>query len=345
MIISIFASIWSQNLWDELILKNEIKLLRQEYNDNKIKFIVFSYDYKNPFFIDKYIEYKEYFPIETKKIKNIYRNIFNFLSFLLVVLKSDLIVIWWWWLFFDEEIQTTANPLKIWFYRANIFRFFNKKIRFFALWLNISKEENKQIIKQIFTKAYKISVRDNFSKNLLKELNIDTELVMDPVFYDNISSFNIKKNLCIKKIKSRWFTKKDLNDIDFFWKTLAIALRKWYISNNFNEQEEFIIIKDLLEFLKGKWAKIILLVHSFHKTEISANDYIWMNKFKNSIFWIKITNSLEETYNYYKEKKIDIILAQRLHSIILAHTYDIQYIALSYSKKTDEVLDIIAGDS
>lgn len=341
MLISVFASIWSQNLWDELILKNEIKLLRQEYSDKKLKFIVFSYDYKNPFYNDADIEYREYFPIDSKKKRNIFRNILNFFSFLFVVLRTDLIIIWWGGLFFDEERQTTANPLKIWLYRTNIFRFFHKKIRFFAVWLNVQKEENKQIIKEIFSFSYKIWVRDNFSNNLLKELDIASEIVMDPVFYDNWLNPDFKKNLCIKKLKSKWFTTEDLKTIDFSWKKVWISFRKWYISKSNNDQMEFLIVKDILEFLKQKWAQIVLLPHSFHKTDIEANDYIWMKNFKEKILGIEIAHSMEETYSYYKEKKLDIVLAQRLHSIILSHTYDINYISISYSKKTDEVLKII----
>ena len=108
MIISIFASIWAQNLWDELILKNEIKLLEKKYWKDT-EFIVFSYDYKNPFLKKSNITYKEYFPVWIKKISNILRNIWNFFSFLSVVKKSDLIIIWWGWIIYDNEFQANSN--------------------------------------------------------------------------------------------------------------------------------------------------------------------------------------------------------------------------------------------
>ena len=65
MIISIFASIWAQNLGDELILKNEIKMLEEEYWKDT-QFFVFSYDSKNPFYKKSNIKYIEYFPIWIK---------------------------------------------------------------------------------------------------------------------------------------------------------------------------------------------------------------------------------------------------------------------------------------
>jgi polysaccharide pyruvyl transferase WcaK-like protein len=75
-----------------------------------------------------------------------------------------------------------------------------------------------------------------------------------------------------------------------------------------------------------------------------SNDYIFLKQFlrKETLEKypkkISISKSMEETYNYYKEKKIDICLAQRLHSIILSDVYEIPFIGISYGRKTDEVL-------
>ena len=88
MKISIFASIGSQNLWDELILKNEIKILKRKYSklknisEKEIFFKVFSYDLTDNFYISDNVEYLEYFPINIKKIRNVFRNIFNFYIFI-----------------------------------------------------------------------------------------------------------------------------------------------------------------------------------------------------------------------------------------------------------------------
>jgi polysaccharide pyruvyl transferase WcaK-like protein len=53
---------------------------------------------------------------------------------------------------------------------------------------------------------------------------------------------------------------------------------------------------------------------------------------------VKRAKSMQETYKYYSEKKVDIVLAQRLHSIILSQVYEIPFIGISYSRKTTEVL-------
>ena len=124
--ISIFWAIWCQNLWDELILKNEIKILKEEFWENT-KFFVFTYDKKDIFFDDKNIVYKEYFPIGLKKIWNIFKNLINYFSFLKIVKKSDFIVVWWWGIIFDKENQSTKSPLDLRVFRTKIFRKYKKK--------------------------------------------------------------------------------------------------------------------------------------------------------------------------------------------------------------------------
>lgn len=339
MIISIFASIWAQNLWDELILKNEIKLLEREYGKNT-KFLVFSYDYKNPFFKKSNIEYKEYFPIWIKDYKNIFRNIFNFFTFLSCVIKSDLIVVWWWWIIYDNEKQLTKNPLDSWIFRTNIFRFFWKKIYFFAVWLNIKNKQNNIKVKKIFKNAYKITVRDFYSYNLLKYLDIKSDVVLDPVFNENKNVF--LENYMIKKISSNDFTYKDLEDISFEWKKVALAFRKWYFSDDKKEEK---IITEIINFLLSKNALVILLPHSFHKKDKLANDYLFLNKFLKINEKVRIVNSMEDIYSKYIYKEFDICLAMRLHSIILSQVYSIPFVRISYSKKTDEVLSIIQQKS
>jgi polysaccharide pyruvyl transferase WcaK-like protein len=92
MNISILASVGCQNLGDELILKNEIQLLRERYGQDTV-FRVFSYDVENSFFEDESISYIEYFPVGIKDIHNLGRNIKNATSFFMTLLWSDLVVI------------------------------------------------------------------------------------------------------------------------------------------------------------------------------------------------------------------------------------------------------------
>lgn len=343
MIISIFVSIWAQNLWDELILKNEIKLLEEKYWKDT-QFIVFSYDYKNPFLKKRNIIYKEYFPIWIKKVSNLFRNIVNFIVFLLTVYKSDLIVIWWWGIIYDSEKQSTQNPLNQWIFRTNIFKFFKKKVLFFAIWLNIKNKSNYDKVKKIFFKWSEITVRDNYSNNLLKELNIESILVKDPVF----SEVKNNNNACmlIKKVNSFDFTFKYLEDINLDWKKIAIAFRKWYLSdkNNLSSQFEEWKINELINYILKQWWEVILLPHSFHKKDKVANDFLFLNKFLRINEKIRIISNMQDVYSKYIYREFDICLAMRLHSIILSQVYWIPFIWISYSTKTDEVLTSIKNE-
>ena len=125
MNIAILASVGAQNLGDELILKNEVKLLEQEFSQIQLSppngplplrrsflkspswrgrkpdtvfrgscsFRIFTYDAKHPFFVQENIRYLEYFPIDSKKLKNLFRNLKNLVSFLTTLLWSDIVVI------------------------------------------------------------------------------------------------------------------------------------------------------------------------------------------------------------------------------------------------------------
>ncbi len=332
MNISIFASIGCQNLWDELILKNEILQIENIYKDKKINFRVFTYDIKNIFFQKENIKYLEYFPINIKNIKNIKKNILNIFSFVQTVFWSDLIVVWWGWIIFDNEIKWVTNPLKLWLFRKKVFNLFHKNIMYYGIWIDIKDKNNLKLLKKIFNNAFKIYVRDNYSNKLLKQINIKSNIILDPVFYDNINNKNqVNNNYLIKSIISKDFSVDLIKTIDFKEKRVWLALRKWFMWI-----DEIKKIKDLIIFLLQKKAKVILLPHSFHKNNQDSNDYVFLKQF----IWkgVGITKDLEETYNIYKNKQIDICFAERLHSIILSQIYKIDFIAISYNSKTTETI-------
>ena len=338
MKIAIFASIWAQNLWDELILQNEIKLLEQKYSEN-VQFYVFSYDYKNPFFKQDNIEYIEYCPIWIRQIKNIWRNLKNFFKFIKVVKKSDLIIIWWWWIIYDNEINEKKNPLNQWLFRIKIFTLFKKKFEFFAVGISIKTKNNLKKVKNIFKNANNITVRDKYSYDLLKSLNIESKIVNDPVLYDNKQLHN--KKVLIWKIDSYKFWVKNLRCFNFVWKKVWISFRSWYFVNKNekldNKLEEWKINEIINYILQNGW-EVVLLIHSFHSFDVKSNDYNFLSKFANKK-WVYITQDIYETYLYYKKQKIDLCLSMRLHSMILSQVYEIPFIWISYSRKTEEFLN------
>jgi polysaccharide pyruvyl transferase WcaK-like protein len=339
MRIAIFAAIGAKNLWDELILKNEIQYFKHVYGKDT-KFSIFTYDVKNPFIVSKKIKYLEYFPCESKKIKNIYRNIKNFYKFISVVKKSDLIVIWGGGIFFDNEWTNVSDPLKSWIFRSKIFKFFNKKVRFHSIGLNIKNTDNLDKIKDIFLiKNAEITVRDKYSHDLLKSLWMHSNIIADPVFSDKWTLKKIlKTSYCLEKLHPKQFSPDDLKGYNLEWKRIWIAFRAGYFWDDDKTMTE------LIEYLLEKKWKIILVPNSFHPTDEQSNDFDFLERYS-KIYGLPICTNMGESYTMYKENKIDICLWMRLHSMILSQVYKIPFIAFSYSKKTDEMLKIIGKKS
>lgn len=365
MNISIFASIWSQNLWDELILKNEIKLIKNwkvkieknwknllklsKKNEN-YKFRVFTYDLKNPFFKEKDIKYIWYFPIWIRKVKNFFMNIKNFFAFLDTLMWSNLIIVWWGWIIYDDEVQTNKDPLDQMIFRNKFFRFFRKKVVFYAIWINIKNEENLKKLKKIYKKVYKIYVRDFSSYETLKKIWIDSEIIPDPVFFDSVDEFDgidfrnypkFENIYLVKSLKATEFDLKDLKNFNFTNKNVGITFRKWQFSKMNNEKMEYFILKEIILYLLKYNAKIYLLPHSTNPFDSNSNDLIFYKKMLDEIWLqdkVEIVENIREVYNYYKEEKLDVCLSMRLHSMILSQVYGIPFIAFSYSKKTEELI-------
>ena len=357
MKVAILASVWCQNLWDELILKNEISLFEEGYSEEKIKFKVFSYDVNNPFFERENVEYLEYFPINSKKLSNLWKNIKNLYLFIKTIFLTNVVVIWWWGLFYDNEIQSVWNPLKIWLFRARLAKLFRKKLVFYWVSINIKNDVNLPFIKSIFSLWDEVYVRDEFSSDILRWLKIKCKVVLDSVFYDDKDNSNlIKKSFCLKKLECKKFKVSNLKNIDFSDKKVGISFRRGYLNHKYADKQntkmkeklEVWRLVEIINFVSLAWAKkITLLPHSFHKVDKLANDYDFCINLKEELEknWkrsllkkIKICYDMKQTYKIYKNNKIDICLSQRLHSMILSQAYKIPFVWFSYSSKTDELL-------
>lgn len=339
MNIAILMSVWAQNLGDELILKNEIKLLEEKYSPLKCNFRVFTYDLDDKFVEASNIEYLEYFPIWIKQAKNIFRNIKNFINFSKTIKWADKVLIWWGGIIYENETQSVWNPLAQWLFRVKMAEYYKKDIVFYWVSIEVTEDsKNIELVRQIFKPASEIFVRNKYSCDLLSKLWINSEIISDPVFYDKILENNLRWNdwflqkpetkSPILKTDTKDFSLSQFEYIDFSGKKVWIAFRSWKLNNEMSE------INWLIDLIISKWWEIILLPHSFHEKDILANDYEFLKQFLREK--VIITNSMQETYEVYKKNVLDICISMRLHSMILCQVYDIDYISLSYSKKTSE---------
>ena len=343
MNISIFASIWSQNLGDELILKNEIQLLREEFWEDT-QFQVASYDPKNPFFQDENTDYFEYFPIWIRNPKNIARNIKNLWSFIASIIWSDIVVIGWGGIIYDSEKQSNSNPLNQWIFRISIARLFRKKIYFYALWVDIKDGNNTWKLKKIFKNAWKVTVRDSKSQKQLQAIGVSSEIVDDPVMIDSATSFSSGRER-IQDWVTRWWTIlwshpskifqiSDLKNYDLRGKKVGLALRSWYFWKD--PEWEQVFIEELCGYIESRGSKIIFLPHSFHSSDSISNDYLFLKQFMTDKREMK--ESMKDVYACYTHKLTHLNITMRLHSMILSYIYDIEQVTLSYSTKTDELV-------
>lgn len=116
---------------------------------------------------------------------------------------------------------------------------------------------------------------------------------------------------------------------------------------------EKLLVEELCSYLEKRGSKLIFLPHSFHPTDMQANDYEFMKQFLKP--GREICENIQEVYDWYKEPmqplsvrmkgedsgedyKHKLIISMRLHSIILSYVYGIEQIVLSYSQKTEELL-------
>ena len=376
MNISIFASIGAQNLWDELILKNEIELLRQEFWENT-NFRVASYDYKNPVFDIQNTNYFEYFPLWIRNPRNIFRNLKNYIVFLRTIFWSDIVVIWGGGIIYDSEIQSVKNPLDQWVFRTKVARFFRKKIYFYAIGIDIKDPENTKKLEKIFKKAWKTTLRDQKSYETLKNVGVSPsgypiEIVNDPVMSENTllqtpssqpspleekeQATNGQKNAASLSFKgeriqewgdcvwgqilwvhqSKTLNLKDFDRYDFAWKRVWLALRSWYIGTSGKTEIERLLVAELCSYIESRWWTVTFLPHSFHPSDEQVNDYVFMSQFLTRDRDIYVNP--QEVYTAYNHQMLDLVISQRLHSIILSYVYGIDQIVLSYSQKTDEVI-------
>jgi polysaccharide pyruvyl transferase WcaK-like protein len=174
------------------------------------------------------------------------------------------------------------------------------------------------------------------------------------VFYDNweLKIWDWGLTSLVSVISSFKFNKQFVENLFWWflrqwkWKRVWLALRAWYFvpKSKISDKMEEWIIQEIINYLVEQGAKVILLPHSFHKTDNLANDFMFLSKFilrtENWELGTELIGNweLQEVYDVYRNKEIDFCFAMRLHSIILCQVYQIPFVGISYSTKTDEIL-------
>lgn len=302
MKILLFTATGAENLGDELITLTEVQHLQKLYQDCHIT--VFSHDVwrTRRFLLSQNIS------LEKTEIQEYFpnylrkkplKNIRLLWETLRLLRNCEHVYIGGGWLLYGKN-EEGHSPLRLWSMRARLAKFFKKHITYLSLGISAGVDELKPFARTLFVWTT-ITVRDTKSQEILTQLWFHASILPDPV---------------LSYVPQKW----DIN------KTIGIALRKWFLTDE--------VITEIIKKLINLWYEILLLPHSLHPTDEKSHDGYYLQNF---LFpGVSTTQTIEQTLEWYK--KCHIILSMRLHSMILAVDHHTPFIGISYSKKTDSLL-------
>lgn len=292
------------NIWDELILDAEIAFFRSKYPEAKMT--IMTYDPRSFVGEKEGIEYLSFFPNNIRKYP--FQNIRHFLWQSFAISRHDLIVVGGGWIFFDNEAKIRMSKILFeWRTRLFFARLYDRKVCFFGISMEIAKEENLRFFRGFFQEEDTVLVRDERSRELLAEIGVQAEVIVDPVLLGKGVS-----NLLPKSPKK-----------------VGISLRGGFLLSQ--DQKS---IQSIVSTLQKQWYEIVFLSHSL-AGDIHHNDYDFVKMLFGDTY--PITKTLTETLEAYKN--IDVVVAMRLHSVILGMLHGIPTLPILYGPKVVSLVD------
>ena len=293
------------NLWDELILREEVRFLRKHYGN--VEITIFTYDKNSSLIEDPDVKYATYFP------KNFFGNpiwnIWYFIANILRIWRWDVLIVGGWGIIFDNEPGVSFTKLLWqWYFRIKLARIAGTTLLFWWISLEISHVQNKMQLRRLFTAWDFILVRDERSKWLLEALEIPSIEVNDVVFlYEP------------KKIDTPHTSEK---------KRIGISVRGGFLG----ESEQY--IPEIYDFLVSSWYEPVFIVFST-AGETEQNDSLFIKKVMSGKTY-NTTKTIKQTLDIFPN--LYAVIGMRLHAGILSCVHDIPYIPISYGSKTDELV-------
>ena len=190
----------------------------------------------------------------------------------------------------------------------------------------VNKQINKKLIKWILNKVDLITVRDNFSKELLENLG-----VMKPSIYVNSDPvFLLKKKNIDHTIDNYPYIQGLNKSCDH--PLVGISVRE-YESNGSDSKRIFAQVADYL--IENYKAKIIFLPFKFDE-DVHVSEKI-LSLMKNKAEVLKIKLEPEELLSVLS--RLSLMVGVRLHSIIFSSMANIPFIAFNYDPKVKYFLE------
>ena len=189
----------------------------------------------------------------------------------------------------------------------------------------INNSEYSRFFKTILEWPDIITVRDNTSLEIIKNINkdVDVKFTSDPAvnFIDGYKKYN------------NYFIEKDK-------KNVGICLRDWFLMND-DESEKFSkeIAKTADYIIEKYGLDIILFPYCTSKKDSKLLKNVYKNaKYKNNII-LKEEINIDEALNILSQLKF--LIGMRLHSLIVASSINIPCIGINYDDKIKEYMRLL----
>lgn len=224
-----------------------------------------------------------------------------------------------------QDITSTRSLL---YYLAlmKLAKFYKRKVMVFANGVGpIDGKLNKVLTKRILEKVDLITLRDEESKEFVRELGVENKNVFvtaDPVF--SLEAIGEKDVLEILE-KENIPKDKPL---------VGIAIRDW--SNN---DELIDSMARASDYMVDKYGVNILLIPMHYPEDLSISKKVMDKTESNGVYILNGKYSVDEIMGVIKE--LEMILAMRLHSLIYAATQEVPMVGIVYDPKIVGFLNTI----
>ena len=227
-------------------------------------------------------------------------------------------------------LQDVTSARSIWYYltiiRAGLF--FRKRVILLSHGIGpLIRERNKKRVRRVLNKVDKVTVRDNQSALLLKEIGVDMNKVSvttDPVMGMEMSGLELGKTI-LEDI-SAWTSTR---------KKVAIAVRQ----KDFRDQ----VHKEKLVTLTNKLAQNyeVYFLPFYYKNDTKIYDDLHELVDEHVHFVIKKYQS--DAFMSLVEN-MDVLIGSRLHSLIFAMVAEVPFVGISYDPKIENFLETVSKE-
>ena len=225
-------------------------------------------------------------------------------------------------------LQDVTSTRSLWYYLGvmTIAKIYKKPVMIYANGIGpINKKVNRILTKFILNKVDLITLRDENSKKYIKDMKVINKniyVTADPVFTLDPAPKEIIDNIFEKE------------GIPSEGNLIGISIREWKKADHLEDT----IVKTINYLINKYRVKIVLIpMHYPEDVDICLNVIKSVNN--DDCYILKEKYSVEEIMGVIK--KLDLIIAMRLHSLIYAATQSVPMVGLVYDPKVEGILDSI----